>query len=91
MNTFNAHHLEMAESFVLKIADALKSYGELKNYNLSDQFYSDLAWGGLLRTEVFKDLPLAQRKRIENVIQIEQYGKDMEANPKTQKGKDGGC
>lgn len=46
----NLHHGFMAD-FINDIAETLKAYGISKGYNLSDQFYNDMAWGGLTHIE----------------------------------------
>ena len=43
----DTHHAEIVRNFVGDIALALKEFGIANGYNLSDQFYNDLAWGGL--------------------------------------------
>lgn len=85
------HHEEFARSLVNEIGTALKNYGIKKGYNLSDQFYNDLAWGGLESTSTFKNLSNSDKDRIREIIHIEQVGEDLNGNTKPQKGKKGGC
>ena len=46
-NPNDTHHAEIVRNFVGDIALALKEFGIANGYNLSDQFYQDMAWGGL--------------------------------------------
>ncbi|MBD1387057.1 hypothetical protein IDJ75_17355 [Mucilaginibacter rigui] len=85
------HHDEMVRGFIGDIGASLKAYGVSQGYHLTDQFYNDLAWGGLQETNAFKNLPVADRNRILNVIIGEQSGTDMNLNPVTPKGKPSGC
>ena len=45
-NLGQTHH-ELMASFVGDIATSLSQYGQQNGYNLSYQFYNDMAWGGL--------------------------------------------
>jgi hypothetical protein len=57
----DAHHEQMADSFINDIADALK---ELEP-GLQDQYYKDMAWATLDQTPVFdSDLNETERNRI---------------------------
>ena len=90
------HHNEMARKFVEQISFSLRDYGNSLNYVFSsnyekERFYSDLAWGGLFETNVFKTLSIDKQNRIKNVILIEQKGEDLSGTKRTQKGKTGGC
>jgi len=85
------HNEEFGRSLVNKIGTALKNYGIEKGYSHSDQFYNDLAWGGLESTSSFKKLSSIDKNRIKEVIHIEQTGKDSNGDTKSQKGKKGGC
>lgn len=85
------HHDEMVRSLVKNIGDALEDYGKAEGYNLTSQFYHDLAWGGLNETSAFKALPTAERERIHNTLAIEQNGIDDDGNYQKQSGKPGGC
>jgi hypothetical protein len=40
-------HAEIVRNYTTDIASSLKEYGSKKGYNLSNQFYNDMAWGGL--------------------------------------------
>ena len=43
----DTQHAEFVRNYVNDIALSLMDYGSSKGYNLSSQFYKDLAWGGL--------------------------------------------
>ena len=74
-----AHHIEMANQYVDAIATALKEYNKYADPNglISEQVYTDLAWGGLKGTPVyettFKEGTL-ERLRVENRYACEQTG-----------------
>ena len=70
---------------------ALETYGNSQGYKLPKQFYEDMAWGGLLQTDAFANLPKADKIRISNTINIELIGLDDLGNKKPQKGKKAGC
>ena len=38
----------MVRNYLGDIAAALKQYGQSKGYSLTDEYYFDLAWGGLI-------------------------------------------
>jgi hypothetical protein len=84
-------HNEMVRSFAGSIATLLQQYGQNQGYNLSYQYYNDLAWGGLHETKAFKALSLVDKERILDVINIEQSGKDNNGDSVTPKGKISGC
>lgn len=88
LNNWNdVHHEEIARSLVTSIGLSLEEYGKSQGYNLSSQFYKDLAWGGLQETSEFKNrLSSVEKDRINDVIQIELLGKDKDSNTRTQKG-----
>ena len=90
-NANTAHHIEMTRSFVNEIALALEEYGTSKGYNLTSQFYKDLAWGGLTTTPAFQALSTTDQNRINNTILTEQTGKDSQGNTQQQKGTNAGC
>lgn len=85
------HHNEMGQGWIGDLAWALKQYGQNKGYNLPDQFYSDLAWGGLEESQAFRNLPQADKDRITDVIRIEATGKDVQGNNQPQRGRNAGC
>jgi hypothetical protein len=64
-------HNEMVRSFVEDIANSLKEFGISRNYNLSDQFYNDLAWGGLTETDAFEELDQTDIDRITDRLNAE--------------------
>lgn len=45
-----------------------------------------ICWSGLQPTQAYTDLPVSDRRRIENTIKIEQFGVDVYGNPRPQKG-----
>lgn len=47
MDTSVAQHIAMGTNFVNSIADAIKYYGQGHGYDLPDEVYNDMAWGGL--------------------------------------------
>jgi len=47
----NQGHEFMANNMIPKLSDAIKAYGMKLGYQLSNQFYNDLAWGGLTHYE----------------------------------------
>lgn len=98
-------HAEFVRNFVNEIAMALEEYGTINGYNLTPQFYQDLAWGGLTHTGKYDTSgnPIettwfqatfpssTDRKRVIDNISIEQTGKDFYGNTKAQKGGNAGC
>jgi hypothetical protein len=90
-NWNGVHHEEFSRNLVIPIAVALESYGINKGYNLSKQFYEDMAWAGLQDTAAFKALPSSVQKRILDTIATELTGKDIDENTKEQKGENAGC
>lgn len=65
------HYLFTKDNIVSQISLALKEYGLSKGYNLPQQFYDDMAWGGLYGTDVYQDLPETDKDRIESTIEAE--------------------
>ncbi|WP_188409679.1 hypothetical protein, partial [Mucilaginibacter phyllosphaerae] len=86
-----AHHDEIVRSFMSNIGASLKAYGISQGYKLTDQFYNDLAWGGLQETSTFKKLSQTDKDRIINTIMGEQSGTDSNGDYATPKGKSSGC
>jgi hypothetical protein len=84
-------HNVIVDNFVTDIGIALKEYGKMNGYDFSDQFYNDLAWGGLENTPSFNSKSASEKQRILDAIAIEQFGVDNNGMPQNQKGKDGGC
>ncbi|MCH7400179.1 hypothetical protein MM236_19455 [Belliella sp. DSM 107340] len=65
--------------FLNDIATELRNYAAGVGYNvntLGNQFFKDMAWGGLDETDVFEALPLSERNRIKNRIGAELYNKN---------------
>ncbi|TDN89222.1 hypothetical protein DET49_107143 [Salegentibacter sp. 24] len=90
-NWNDVHQEEFARSLKDDIAVILKEFGQMKGYEIHDQYYSDLAWGGLTETSIFDELDGADQTRIKNVLSIELTGKDLNGDYKNQKGCDAGC
>jgi hypothetical protein len=85
------HHEEIARSLVKSIGTALEVYGVSQGYNLTKQFYEDMAWGGLQETNAFKALPKSDQNRILDTLSAELTGMDINGDYKSQKGKKAGC
>lgn len=86
-----SHHEAFVNSYVQKIAQTLRAYGDSKGYTFptlaqKNQFYQEMAWGGLEGTNAFKGLPDSIKKSITNTIQVEQYQTNTEGFNTTQKG-----
>ena len=69
-------HDQMVRNYLSDIAAALKQYGQSKGYSLSDEYYLDMAWGGLddpsdnsLFSRTYQNT--ADRERIRNRINAE--------------------
>ncbi len=89
-------HIEMTIEFKNDIAAGLREYGDLHNITFStatekDQFYSDMAWGGLEATPAYQQLNSTDKNRIQDTLNAEQYGKDRKGDPKSGKGNPSGC
>lgn len=70
------HNLFVETKFLNDISTELKNYASGVGYNvelLGDQFFKDMAWGGLFETDVFMKLSDEDRKRITNRIGAELY------------------
>lgn len=101
-NQNSLQHAEFVRNFVNDIASALMGFGNKRGYNLSEQFYKDLSWGGTHYEDsngVYKLTPwftkeesnASVRNRILNNINIEQTGRDQNGNQSVQKGSNSGC
>ena len=91
-NLNDIHHDVIVNRLIGSVAGNLIAYGKNQGYNLPDQFYYDLSWGGLQETSAFKNLSQDVQKRILNVIKIEQSGIDVYGNQSKPKGNtSGGC
>ena len=85
-------HDVMVNRLIGGVASNLIAFGKSKGYNLPDQFYYDLSWGGLTETSAFKNLNPSVQNRIKDVIVSEQSGKDSNGNTSPPKGNtSGGC
>ncbi|WP_219287530.1 hypothetical protein [Arthrospiribacter ruber] len=73
-----SHHNLFAETkFLNDIATELRNYAAGIGYNvnaLGDQFFKDMAWGGLTRTDVFNSLSASDKTRIINRLNAENTG-----------------
>jgi hypothetical protein len=69
------HHALFVETkFLADIASELKNYAALVGYYVNamgEQFFKDMAWGGLHETNVFKSLPITDQTRIYQRIRAE--------------------
>ncbi|WP_131537141.1 hypothetical protein [Pedobacter nototheniae] len=102
-NWNETHHSQFVKTFVSDLGIALQGYGIGRGYDFSDQFYQDLAWGGLTHTLDASGNPIEtswfksavpnpnDRKRILDNIQAEQYGKDTEGKLKAKRGRSANC
>jgi hypothetical protein len=70
-NLSTVQHIEMTRSFVEEIAASLKEFGLSRGYNLSNEFYNDMAWGGLTETEAFEALGQTEKDRIHERLEAE--------------------
>ena len=84
-------HNYMASGWINDLSLSLREYGTSMGYNLPNQFYLDLAWGGLQGTNVYNSLPQNDRDRINNVLLTEATGLDGQGNRRTQQGTPSGC
>lgn len=62
------HHLFAEDKIISHISEALMEYGNLKGYNLTQQYCDDMAWAGLLGTHAYSALPQLQKDRIESTL-----------------------
>jgi hypothetical protein len=51
-----------------------------------NQFYQEMAWGGLEDTEAFKALSISIRESIKNTLQVEQFNVNNPGYNANQKG-----
>jgi len=85
-NWAQAQHNEFTRSFVNKLGETLKSYGELKGYSLSEYYYKKLAWHGLYATDAYNELDVLMRYEIQDIASIETRAQNRYGNPKQPKG-----
>lgn len=73
-----SHHALFVETkFLNDIEAELKNFAIGVNYNvnsLGDQFFKDMAWGGLHETKLFKDKPISEQNRINATVKAEVTG-----------------
>ena len=67
------HHVFVVSNIINEIAISIKEYGNLKGYNLSQQYCNDMAWAGLLGTNAYNNLSQTDKDRIESTLAAEQY------------------
>jgi hypothetical protein len=72
----DAHHNEMANTYVDAISSALQEFqtGKTVPYGTALQGYKDLAWYGLKDTKVYKDKSADEQNRIKNRYDTESRG-----------------
>ena len=84
-------HDQMVRDFVQEIAYGLQQYGQQRGYSLPNDFYIQMAWGGLEGTRAFQSLSTSQKQQIRDTILTELTGKDSAGNSSQQKGSASGC
>ncbi|WP_194974227.1 hypothetical protein [Aquiflexum lacus] len=89
-NNMTHHALFTETKFLNDISVELKNYGQSKGYSFTDQFYNDLSWGGLTRTEVFlKGKNDVEKNRIIEVNWVENtMSTEFNLSPKGKKACD---
>lgn len=93
------HHVEITNHFLNDIAKALREFGITRGYDLTSEFYQDMAWGGLTHDQngdfqslFLKSVPNhVNQRRIVNTISVEQSGFNLQGALVNQKGELGGC
>lgn len=73
-NNQTHHNLFVETKFLNDIATELRNYAAGVGYNvntLGNQFFKDMAWGGLHDTDLFKTLNQSDRNRISNLLLAE--------------------
>lgn len=84
-DTATAHHILMGDKLVNDVSIALKAYGVSKGYNIGDEVYHDLAWGGLYGNSTgvaaFERLTPFVRERIRNRNAAENSNTTRETGP----------
>lgn len=71
------HNLYVETKFLNDIATELRNYAAGAGYNvntLGDQFFKDMAWGGLHETNLFKAKPISEQNRINARVKAELTG-----------------
>jgi hypothetical protein len=74
------HNLFVETKFLNDIAVELRNFANASGYNvnaLGDQFFKDMAWGGLHETSLFEAKPQTEKNRIFARIQDELTGKNQ--------------
>ncbi|WP_108423948.1 hypothetical protein [Flagellimonas amoyensis] len=87
----NYGHNYIADNYIGPMANSLEEFGNSMGYNLSRQFYEDMAWAGLHNTPAFQSLSASEQQRILDTIATELTKKDTNGNTKPQKGNNAGC
>jgi hypothetical protein len=86
------HHNVMGQQDWLgDLAWGLKQYGQNQGYNLPDQYYADMAWGGLETSQPFLALSQAEQNRIKDLLRVEATGRDQNGNSQPQSGQPTAC
>ncbi|MCH7400176.1 hypothetical protein MM236_19440 [Belliella sp. DSM 107340] len=71
------HNLYVETKFLNDIATELRNYATDVGYNvnaLGDQYFKDMAWGGLHETNLFKAKPMSEQNRINARVKAELTG-----------------
>jgi hypothetical protein len=86
------HHNFMGQqNWLSDLAWGLQQYGINRGHSLPDQYYADMAWGGLEASIPFLSLPPADQNRISNLLRVEATGRDLSGNSQPQAGHSAGC
>ncbi len=85
------HHNVMGQGWLSDLAWGLQQYGQNQGYNLPDQYYADMSWGGLEASDAFRALSPADQARISNLLRVEATGRDSQGNYQPQGGRPAGC
>lgn len=87
------HHQYIAKHIAVLVS-GLKEFTQKYDSNFSSyndyQFYG-MVWEGLEATPAYQQLNTADKNRIQDTLNAEQYGNDQNGNPKASKGNPSGC
>ncbi|PHR68963.1 MAG: hypothetical protein COA67_11840 [Lutibacter sp.] len=53
------------------MANSLKIYGQSKGYDISDEYYNDIVWIGLIGTSTYNTLSTVKKTAINQALQDE--------------------
>lgn len=71
-NANDVHHVAFTTTEIIpQISMALQQFGEMRGYDLSPQFYDDMAWSGLHETAAFQELDSTIQSRIHSRLSAE--------------------